>query len=62
MFKHITFISKNRFIDTDKSKPNYWKNCIFGPFGNFKLINYFNKFDIQIFTSTNKNNTAIRDE
>ena len=34
------------FINTDGSKPNYWNNFIFGPFGDFKLINYFNKFDI----------------
>ena len=46
IFKYISFISNNRFINTDGSKPNYWNNFIFGPFGDFKLINYFNKFDI----------------
>ena len=46
IFKYISFISNNRFINTDGSKPNYWNNFIFGPFGDFKLIKYFNKFDI----------------
>ena len=44
IFKYISFIINNRFINTDK--PNYWNKFIFGPFGDFKLINYFNKFDI----------------
>ena len=44
--KYISFISNNRFINTDGSKPNYWNNFIFGPFGDFKLINYFYKFNI----------------
>ena len=46
IFKYISFISNHRFINTDGSKPNYLNNFIFGPIGDFKLINYFYKFDI----------------
>ena len=35
---------------------------MFGPFGDFILISYFNEFHIQIQLSRNKNNTTIRDE
>ena len=46
------------FINTGGSKPNYWNNFIFCPFRDFKLIYYFNKFDIEIELSRNNNNTT----
>ena len=33
---YVPFISSNCFINTDGSKPNYWNNLMFGPFGDFK--------------------------
>ena len=62
IFKKITFIYSNRFINTDGSKPYYLNDFIFGTFGNFKFINYLSEFDIQIQLSRNKNNTTNRDE